>query len=175
MAESSLEQLEPPKFEEKPRLLIVAAHYQVDVVNQLKVGASKVLNQVTDFVMIDVPGALEIPIAIRIAAESEKFDGFVALGCVVRGDTTHYETVCNESARGLTLLGLSGLCIGNGILTVENMEQGLIRSDPEKSNKGGEAALAALHLIALTRRFSYREGKFGFQLDPKQNTSQNLK
>ena len=73
----------------------------------------------------------------------------MALGCVIRGETTHYETVCNDSSRGLTLLGLQGLCIGNGILTVENMEQAQVRADPAGQNKGGGAAAAALHLIAL--------------------------
>ena len=83
-----------------------------------------------------------------------RFDGYVALGCVIRGETTHYETVCNDSSRGLTLLGLDGLCIGNGILTVENHEQAAVRADPAGQNKGGGAAEAALHLIALARRFA---------------------
>ena len=85
---------------------------------------------------------------------SGDFDGFVALGCVIRGETTHYETVCNDSSRGLTLLGLDGLCIGNGILTVENHDQAAVRADPAGQNKGGGAADAALHLIALARRFA---------------------
>ena len=101
---------------------------------------------------IEVPGALELPTAIRLAARSGEFDGFVALGCVIRGETTHYETVCNDSSRGLTLLGLSGLCIGNGILTVERHAQAAVRADPAGQDKGGGAADAAMHLIALARR-----------------------
>jgi 6,7-dimethyl-8-ribityllumazine synthase len=79
---------------------------------------------------VEVPGALEIPTTIALAARSGDFDGFVALGCVIRGETTHYETVCNDSSRGLTLLGLKGVCIGNGILTVENTAQAAARADP---------------------------------------------
>ena len=101
-----------------------------------------------------MPGALEVPTAIRLACRSGDFDGFVALGCVIRGETTHYETVCNDSSRGLTLLGLDGVCIGNGILTVENHAQAAVRADPAGQNKGGGAADAALHLIALARRFA---------------------
>ncbi|MGR3416611.1 6,7-dimethyl-8-ribityllumazine synthase, partial [Paracoccus sp. (in: a-proteobacteria)] len=76
--------------------------------------------------------------------------------CVIRGETTHYDTVCNDSSRGLTLLGLNGVCIGNGILTVENPEQAQVRADPAGQNKGGGAAAAALHLVALTRRWAAR-------------------
>ena len=82
------------------------------------------------------------------------FDGYVALGCVIRGETTHYETVCNDSSRGLTLLGLEGVPVGNGILTVENHAQAWVRADPQGADKGGGAADAALHLVALARRFS---------------------
>jgi 6,7-dimethyl-8-ribityllumazine synthase len=101
-----------------------------------------------------VPGALEIPTAIRLAARAgQPSTASSALGCVIRGETTHYETVCNDSSRGLTLLGLDGLCIGNGILTVENRAQAEVRADPAGMNKGGGAAEAALHLIAIARRF----------------------
>lgn len=103
--------------------------------------------------MIEVPGALEVPTAIRLASRSGRYDGYVALGCVIRGETTHYETVCNDSSRGLTLLGLDGLCIGNGILTVENHAQAAVRADPADGDKGGGAADAALHLVALARTF----------------------
>jgi 6,7-dimethyl-8-ribityllumazine synthase len=77
---------------------------------------------------------------------------------VVRGETTHYDTVCNDSSRGLTLLGLQGLCIGNGILTVENTEQAVVRAEAKGQNKGGGAAAAALHLIALTRKWGSPKG-----------------
>ena len=157
-------QLERPQFETRPKLLIVAAPYQKRYVDWLRQGAAAALEGVADHEGIDVPGALEIPPAIRMASVSDEFDGFVALGCVMRGDTTHYETVCAESARGLTLLGLSGLCIGNGIITVENENQARSRANPAMMNKGGEAALAALHLISLARRFGSRQGRLGFDL-----------
>ena len=98
---------------------------------------------------VEVPGALELPTAIGLAGAGGRFDGFVALGCVIRGETTHYETVCNDASRGLTLLGLRGLCIGNGILTVENHAQAAVRADPAGQDKGGGAAAAAMHLVAL--------------------------
>ena len=87
----------------------------------------------------------------------------MALGCVIRGETSHYDTVCNDSSRGLTLLGLQGLCIGNGILTVENMAQAKERADPAKQNKGGGAAAAALHLIALSRKWGAQRKGIGFR------------
>ena len=105
--------------------------------------------------VIEMPGALEIPTAIRIAHRQSNFDGFVALGCVIRGETTHYETVCNDSSsRALTLLGLEGACIGNGILTVENHCAGRGSGRCSGSEQGWRARLRrCLHLIALTRRF----------------------
>ena len=87
----------------------------------------------------------------------------VALGCVIRGETTHYETVCNDSSRAIQLLGLQGLCIGNGILTVENDAQAEVRANPEKMNKGGGAAAAALHLIALRRKWGASKKGVGFK------------
>ena len=99
---------------------------------------------------------------MRLAWLGGDFDGFVALGCVIRGETSHYDTVCNDSSRGLMLLGLQGACIGNGILTVETMDQALVRADPAEMNKGGGAAAAALHMIALSRRFTGRRTGVGF-------------
>ena len=93
------------------------------------------------------------------------FDGYVALGCVIRGETTHYDTVCNDSSRAIQLLGLQGLCIGNGILTVETYDQAAVRADPEGQNKGGGAAAAALHLIALSRKWGQSEKSVGFTRD----------
>ena len=91
------------------------------------------------------------------------FDGFVALGCIIRGETTHYETVCNDSSHGLMLLGLQGANIGNGILTVENHAQAAVRADPADQNKGGGAAAAALHLIALQRKYAGKTKGIGFR------------
>ena len=143
-----------PRIDGSLRLLVVVAPYYRDIANDLVAGAGAIAAQAGATVeLAEVPGALEIPTAIALAAASDRFDGYVALGCVIRGETTHYYTVCNDSSRGLTLLGLQGHCIGNGILTVENMTQAQVRADPQGQNKGGGAAAAALHLIALRRRW----------------------
>ena len=142
-----------PDFDDpKPSVLIVCAPYYTRIAEGLLTGARSTLDQAgAVHETIEVPGALEIPTAIRLAAKH--FEGFVALGCVIRGETTHYETVCNDSSRGLTLLGLDGLAIGNGILTCETMAQAEVRANPADQNKGGGAAAATLHLVALARRF----------------------
>ena len=137
------------------RLLIVVAPYYRQIADGLVEGARAAAADAGATVdLVEVPGALEIPTAIALAASGGLYDGYVALGCVVRGETTHYDTVCNDSSRGLTLLGLQGHCIGNGILTVENIPQAEVRADPQGQNKGGGAAAAALHLIALKRRWN---------------------
>jgi 6,7-dimethyl-8-ribityllumazine synthase len=102
---------------------------------------------------LTVPGALEVPGAIALADESGDYDAFVALGVVIRGETYHFEIVCNESARGIMDLTLSGLAIGNGILTVENEAQALARADKDQLDKGGGAAAAALAMMDLRARF----------------------
>ena len=146
-------------------MLVVVAPFVRSIADMLVSGASdRIRGAGGTSSTVEVPGSLEIPPAIRLAANSDRFDGYVALGCVIRGETTHYETVCEESARGLMLLGLRGLCIGNGILTVENMQQAVARADPEQQDKGGEAAAAALHLVALSRKFGSPTGNVGFQL-----------
>ena len=110
------------------------------------------------FERVTVPGALEIPAAIRFAINKERYDGFVALGCVIRGETGHYDIVANESAHGLQELARTfNAAIGNGILTVENEAQALERADPKKKNKGGDAALAALQMIALKTQFTIKQ------------------
>ena len=103
---------------------------------------------------ITVPGALEVPGAIALAAESGRYEAFVALGVVIRGETYHFEIVAGESARALMALTLDGLAIGNGILTVENEDQALARARPDDKDKGGEAAKAALAMMALKARFA---------------------
>jgi 6,7-dimethyl-8-ribityllumazine synthase len=154
--------LVPPVFDRPTRALIVAAPFYRRIADDLIAGARAALDAAgVSAEIVEVPGALEIPTAIRLASRGEAFDGFVALGCVIRGETTHYETVCNDSSRALTLLGLEGLCIGNGILTVENMAQAEVRADPACANKGGGAAEACLHLIALSRRFARGRAPLG--------------
>lgn len=150
-----------PELSPAPRVLIVIAPYYAAVAEGQLSGARAVLKEAgAETEEIRVPGALEIPPAIRLASETGRFEAYVALGCVIRGETTHYETVCEESARGITLLGVDrGLCIGNGILTCETLAQAEERADPARLNKGGGAAAAALHLAALARRFGH--GPYG--------------
>ncbi len=162
-SETEHHMLELPRFEKPVKLLMVVAPYYKAIADDLLAGATAEAERAgAGWDVVEVPGALEIPPAIRIADRHSNFDGFVALGCVIRGETTHYDTVCNDSSRGLMLLGLEGLAIGNGILTVENMDQAVVRADPKRMNKGGGAAAAALHLVALARRWGPRRGPVGF-------------
>ena len=142
--------LPSPEFgDDAPHLLIVISPYYKDIAANLLAGAkAAVTASGATYDVAEVPGALEVPIAIRLACNNDKYQGFVALGCIIRGETTHYDTVCNDSSRGLSELGLQGLCIGNGILTVENRTQADVRADYMGQNKGGGAAEAAL-LAAL--------------------------
>ncbi|SDX95090.1 6,7-dimethyl-8-ribityllumazine synthase [Citreimonas salinaria] len=152
-----------PEFDRPVKLLIVVAPYYKDIADQLLAGARAEIEAAgASHQTVEVPGALEIPTAIGIAGRMSDFDGYVALGCVIRGETTHYETVCNDSSRGLTLLGLQGLCIGNGILTVENRQQADARARLDGQNKGGGAAAAALHLVALARHWGGQRAGVGF-------------
>ena len=152
-----------PEFEKPVKTLLVMAPYYRDIVDNLLVGARSELEAVgATWETVEVPGALEIPTAIGIAERMSKFDGYVALGCVIRGETSHYDTVCTDSSRGLTLLGLQGHCVGNGILTVETRAQAEARADPAEQNKGGGAAAAALHLIALSRKWGAQRKGIGF-------------
>ena len=158
--------LPKPSLQNDPKVLIVVAPYYQSITDNLLKGAkAEILESNCTFDIVEVPGALEIATAIGIAERLEKFDAYVALGCVIRGETTHYETVCNDSSRGLTLLGLQGLCIGNGILTVENLEQARERADPELQNKGGGAAAAALHLLSLSQKWASNNTGIGFKTD----------
>ena len=157
-------QLPLPQFTEPVRLLIVVSPYYRQIADGMIEGARAVAADAGAVVdLVEVPGALEIPTAIGLAASRDLYDGYVALGCVIRGETTHYDTVCNDSSRGLTLLGLQGHCIGNGILTVENRAQAEVRADPAGQNKGGGAAAAALHLIALSRTWAGKSKGIGFR------------
>ncbi len=156
-------ELERPSFEKAPKLLIVVAPYYKDIADELVAGARAEIEAAGGpHETVEVPGALEVPTAIGIAERMSNFDGYVALGCVIRGETTHYETVCNDSSRGLMLLGLQGLCVGNGILTVETKDQARVRAEAKGQNKGGGAAAAALHLIALSRKWGNERKGIGF-------------
>ncbi|SEQ89777.1 6,7-dimethyl-8-ribityllumazine synthase [Thalassovita taeanensis] len=152
-----------PSFDKPVKLLIVVSPYYKDIADNMIAGALAEIEAAgATHELVEVPGALEIPTAIGIAGRMSNFDGYVALGCVIRGETTHYDTVCNDSSRALQLLGLQGLCIGNGILTVENRKQAEVRADPADQNKGGGAAAAALHLIALSRKWGGQRKGVGF-------------
>ena len=153
-----------PTFDKPVKLLIVVAPYYKDITDNLVAGAQGVAAACGATVeLIEVPGALEVPTAIALAERMAKFDGYVALGCVIRGETTHYDTVCNDSSRAISMLGLNGAAIGNGILTVENRAQAQVRADPLGQNKGGGAAAAALHLIALSRKWATDTKGIGFR------------
>mgnify|MGYP001479720328 CR=1 FL=1 len=146
----------------KKKVLIVSASYYGDITASLIADAEVKLDEYKiKHNAIDVPGVFEIP--VTIAKNIKKYDGFIALGCVVRGETSHYETVCCDSSRGLMLLGIHGANIGNGILTVENMAQAEERADPKKLNKGGGAAIAMLSLIHFERTIIKKNPDVGFK------------
>lgn len=136
------------------RILIVEARFY-DHLNDLLLAGARAAIEAAGHAhdTVTVPGALEIPAAVALAAESGRYEGFVAIGVVIRGETYHFEIVAGESARGLMALSMDGLAIGNGILTVETEAQALVRADPAQKDKGGEAAKAALAMIALKERF----------------------
>ena len=151
---------------EAPHIMIVEARYYAHIADELAKGAISALDAAgASYERFAVPGAFEIPAAIRFALDSRgegargkearrRFDGYVALGCVIRGETTHYDYVCAESARGLQSLALQyGAAIGFGILTVENEAQALARARVDRKNKGGEAARACLAMIELRQQF----------------------
>src|SRR5688572_5925855 len=136
------------------RILIVEARFYAHLNDMLLAGARAAIAAAGhQHETVTVPGALEIPGTVALAAECGRYDGFVALGVVIRGETYHFEIVAGESARGLMALSMDGVSIGNGILTVENEEQALVRADPGQKDKGGEAARAALAMLALKSRF----------------------
>lgn len=139
----------------KPQVLIVEARYYAHIANELLRGAQAVLDAAgADYDRIEVPGCFEIPAAIAMAATSNRYDGFLALGCVIRGETSHYDLICAECARGIQDLALKGLAVGFGVLTVENERQAMARARKDKKDKGGEAARTCLAMIALKQRFS---------------------
>jgi 6,7-dimethyl-8-ribityllumazine synthase len=135
-------------------VLIAEARFYAHLNDMLLAGSRAAIEQAGhSHETVTVPGALELPGAIALAAETGKYDAFVALGVVIRGETYHFEIVAGESARGLMALTMDGIAVGNGILTVENEAQAIVRADPDQANKGGGAAEAALALMELKRRF----------------------
>ena len=137
------------------KFLIVEARFYDQLNDMLLDGARSALDDAGHkHETITVPGALEVPGAIAMAAESGRYDGFVALGVVIRGETYHFEIVSNESARGIMALTMDGIAIGNGILTVENEAQALARASRHDKDKGGEAAKAAIAMLGLAAKFA---------------------
>jgi 6,7-dimethyl-8-ribityllumazine synthase len=135
-------------------ILIAEARFYAHLNDMLLAGARRAIEAAGHtHETVTVPGALELPGAIALAAESGRYDGYVALGVVIRGETYHFEIVAGESARGLMALTMDGLAVGNGILTVENEQQAIVRANPAHANKGGGAAEAALALLELKGRF----------------------
>ena len=141
-----------------PHLLIIRAPYYRDVVDGLTAGAYRILGEAGATAdTLDVAGAYELPQVLRIALRgSRRFDGFIALGCVIRGETSHYDIVCNECARGVQNLAIEhGLAVGFGVLTVEDEEQAWVRAKKSEMDKGGETARACLAMIALRRELGH--------------------
>jgi len=134
-----------------PHLSILAARFYEDIADELVRGATAYLDgKGASYDILAVPGAFEIPAAVRLCIESGRYGGYVALGCVIRGETTHYDYVCSESARGLNMLALKHkAAIGYGILTVENPEQAWVRAAVSQGNKGAIAAEAALRMMEI--------------------------
>ena len=138
-------------FKRKLKICLVSAPYYKEITDNLIRGALNILEKIkADTEIVEVSGALEIPTAIKLM--ENEFDGFIAIGCVIRGETTHYEIVSTESSRGLANLGLEKICIGNAILTVENKMQAEKRADPKIFDKGGEACNALLSVIKIKER-----------------------
>lgn len=153
-----------PEFKDPVKVAIVIAPYYTAISKAQLAAARGVLDGAgVTHETIEVPGSLEITPAITLAHRLSNYDGFVALGCVIRGATSHYDVCVNESARGITMLGLQGVPIGNGIITVDTMEQAEERADGARLNTAGGAAEAVLHLIGVARRWGPEEKGVGFQ------------
>lgn len=163
MAGHSDNELALPEFDEPTKVAIVIAPYY-KAISEMQLGAARGVLDAAGVTheTIEVPGSLEIAPAITLGHRLSNYDGYVALGCVIRGATSHYDIVVGESARGITMLGMQGIAVGNGIITVENIEQAEERADASRLNTAGAAAQAALHLIALGRRWGRKDKAVGF-------------
>ncbi len=143
-----------------PNILIVESRFYPEIADELLGGAISALKEMgASYEVVEVPGAMEIPAAILFANTDSNYDGYIALGCVIRGETSHYELVCKQCFEGLRTLGLEhAIAIGSGVLTVENREQAMVRAARDRRNKGGEAAKACLKLLELKSHFSAHSG-----------------
>lgn len=140
------------------RAIILEARFYNEIADDLASGAIATLEQAgMQYDRMTVPGSLELPTALKWAAQSGKYDCYVVLGCIIRGETYHFEIVCNETARGIHAVALElGLPVGNGVLTTENIAQAMDRADPARQNKGGWAAYAAIHMLEMKRQLAGR-------------------
>jgi 6,7-dimethyl-8-ribityllumazine synthase len=139
---------------ERPNILVVTSRYYGEIAAELEAGVEDTLREEgASFEFLEVPGAFELPAAIMLAAQSEEHDGYIALGCVIRGETSHFELICAEVARGLMDLSLAGVTVAFGVLTCENEAQAVARASRSQKNKGREAALAVLRMVELARHF----------------------
>ena len=139
----------------RPSILIVTSRYYAHIAEELEAGVAEALDKgKADYEFLEVPGAFEIPGAIALAAQTGEWDGFIALGCVIRGETSHYDHICNEVARALMDMSLQGVAIGFGVLTVENEEQAKVRASRKGKNKGKEVVAAVLRMAELNRNFA---------------------
>lgn len=164
MAGHSDNVLDLPAFEAAPKVLIVIAPYYGRIAEAQLASARAWLEKGgATHETVEVPGSLEIAPAIGIAHRQADYDGYVALGCVIRGATSHYDVVVNESSRGITMLALAGAAVGNGIITVEDMAQAEERADGDRLDTAGAAAQAALHLVALQKRLTKAPKGVGFK------------
>ncbi len=154
MAEPKRAASGPAQRAEGARFVIVEARFYDAIGDHLLNGAKAALEAAgAEYEVVSVPGALEIPAAVRMLTADGNFDGAIALGCVIRGETYHFEIVANESSRGLMTISMEDfLPVGNGILTVENEEQAIVRADPKQGDKGGDAARAAIALFHIQQR-----------------------
>jgi 6,7-dimethyl-8-ribityllumazine synthase len=143
------------RYTTKP-ILIVEARFYDDFADQLFEGAAAVLDEAAlRYQRFEVPGVFEIPAAISMALSSKKYSGFIALGCVIRGETTHYDYVCNEAARGLMEISFQAqVPVGFGVITAENRAQALVRADKAQKDMGGKAARAVIRMIEAKKHFS---------------------
>jgi 6,7-dimethyl-8-ribityllumazine synthase len=151
---------QPEARDDGPRILIVTSRYYAHIAAELEASVIEGLDRVgAVHEIIEVPGAFELPGAIAMAVETGEYDGFVALGCVIRGETSHYDLICCEVARGLMDLSLSGVPVAFGVLTVENEAQAKARADRNGKNKGAEIVAAVLRMVGLSYRFRTKGGE----------------
>ncbi|MFT6169016.1 MAG: 6,7-dimethyl-8-ribityllumazine synthase [Celeribacter sp.] len=163
MGETEVHILDVPTFDEPVKLLIVVAPYFKDISDELLCGAQTALDEAgVTYDVVEMPSVGEVPTAIAIAERMSNFDGYVALGCLVRGETALFDTASHDSSHALQMMGLSGLCIGNGLLAVDAKSQAEARAEAKGRNKGGQAAAAALHLVALSRKWARPSKGVGF-------------